>query len=313
MPRFFCVCSLLLVACITVSNASSLDHRWLDNSAYPVALTALKEGKLIEISSADSQIQIAEDDNGNRIDFSATRMQLAKGSRFAEGEIRVASSRAVVLEDTSRAGFIASSFTSPEPEGMLVEASLSPSRSYSNVVMAAVFFTNEGVYEVSAQSIGDLVAGQSRRIALRSPVVYDYVNHDINYTLLFFSEEGEIVSDIRRRATPLVNRMFEDFYGNVIASFQTVNELSDRPVSVVHRYPINFEGLEKLTSKQRGKTYFTLSIDEMGLVKSVKTDAKLNAKLLARCERSLKEWLFLPRIQDGFPVAASARVPVYWD
>lgn len=304
---------LLPVACLNVINASVLDHHLLDDRAYPVALAAIKDGKLIEISSAHSEALTAQDDAGNRIDINDTRMELAKGSGFAQGQIRVVSSEAIVLKEDEDVVSIASRFAARKPQGIQVEANLTPSRDFSNVVMATVFFTEGGLYELVAQSIGDLQGGRTHAISLKSPTVYDYVNHTINYTFLFFSEEGEIVSDVRRRATPLVNRMFEDFYGKLITGFQMANGVSDRSVSLVHRYPIDFAGLDRLVSKKSGKTIFTLSIDETGLVQSVEAEEKLNSKLLERCQRSLKEWLFLPRLQDGFAVASKARIPVYWD
>lgn len=310
---FFRFAFLLSVACLNVINASVLDHHLLDDSAYPVALAAIKDGKLIEISSAHSEALTAQDDAGNRIDINDTRMELAKGARFSDGQIRVVSSEAIVLKEDEDVVSIASRFASRKPEGIQVEANLTPSRDFSNVVMATVFFTEGGLYEMVAQSIGDLQGGKTHAISLKSPTVYDYVNHSINYTFLFFSEEGEIVSDVRKRATPLVNRIFEDFYEKLITGFQMANGASDRSASLVHRYPIDFAGLDRLVSKKSGKTVFTLSIDEAGLVKSVEVEDKLNPKLLERCQRSLKEWLFLPRLQDGFAVASKARIPVYWD
>ena len=89
-------------------------------------------------------------------------------------------------------------------------------------------------------------------------------------------------------------------------------ELS-RGVSLVHRFPMDFSGMEDAVAKQNGTTYFTLDIDETGLVSEIRANEHLNDRLRERCERSLKEWLFLPAIKDGFAERSSVRVPVHWD
>ncbi len=291
--------------------AGGLDHPSLSSSDFPVALAAIEKGKLLEIVAADSSGQIALDENGNSIEFPDTKLILAKGQAFAEGKLEIAASSAHILDNAPSSK--ASAYRSGQSDGTLVEVTLVPTRDYSNVVMAAVFFTFDGRREISAESIGDLQAGRETHVSLMNPEVYDHSSQQIEYSLLFFSDEGEIVSEFRRRSSLLVAQMFEEFYREFVHGYALANEEPNRPVSLVHRYPMDFEGVESAASKQSGSTFFTLSVDETGLVSRVDTDDSLPVALRERCERSLNEWLFLPKISEGFAAPSKVRVPVHWD
>lgn len=288
-----------------------LDHPSLGDRGYPVALAAIENGQLLEIVAADAARQVALDAGGRSIGFDDTKLLFAKGAGFAEGELKIASSQAHILRDEPHES--ASAYRSKGSDGTLIEATLIPTRNYSNVVMAAVFYSFEGRREVSAESIGDLVAGQETYVSLLNPEDYDYANQEIEYTLLFFSDQGEIVSDFRKRSGMLIDQMFEEFYRELVYEYQVANEQSNRNASLVHRYPINFAGLEKALSKQHGSTSFVLNVNEMGIVTNVETVADLASPLRERCERSFREWLFLPQIRDGFAEPSRVSVPVHWD
>jgi len=295
-----------------VAEASRLEHRLLDDDAYPVALAAMTDGKLVEVVGADARRQMMTGMQGERVDASEANVVLAKGVAFADGVLRVAASQVAVIEPEKRPALVASSFRGRGAGGTLIEATLEPERDYKDVVMVVVFFAPDGRYEISAQSIGDLTAGQRHNASARTPVAYDYRNYQINYTFLFFNNEGEIVTDLRSQATPLVNRIFRDFYRNLIESYQAANVDQSVPARLVHRYPIDFEDLKGRYFGGQNSAVFTLGIDDAGMVESVETTSEITPELLARCERSMKQWLFLPELKDGFPVSSLARVPVSW-
>lgn len=306
LPKALC-CSVL----VPIATAGLLDHPKLKTDDYPVALAALDSGKLLDIVAADSSTQEALDSQGSSIDVSSSKLFLAKGSEFAEGEIKVASSSAHALGESQNASL--STYRQIESEGTVIEATIVPTRNYTNVVMAAIFFTYDGRHEIVAESIGDLAAGSENYVSLMNPASYDFSSQKIEYSLLFFSDQGEIVSEFRKRASILVDQMFYEFYREFVASYQLGNRELSRGVSLVHRFPMDFSGMEDAVAKQNGTTYFTLDIDETGLVSEIRANEHLNDRLRERCERSLKEWLFLPAIKDGFAERSSVRVPVHWD
>lgn len=313
-PSFVrCIVLSAFLSHLTIGFGAKLEHDWLGGDAYPVALAAVKGGQLFDLAIADALSESASDKTGKRIDYSETNLVLAKGQTFAEGEIRVTSRDIAVTDGVDKQSIYAARFGSRlRANGMEVSLGLIPTRDYTDVVMAAVFSTDDGSYEIAAQSLGCLQANRKARVKLRTPKVYDYRNHLINYTVLFFADQGEVVSNLRKSGTPQVNWMFEDFYGELVAAYQMNNRSTSRGVSVVHRYPIVTDDLKPKEWPSGSSTNFILRIEASGLVSSVVADEALDGDLMRRCEKTLKEWLFLPKLEEGFPVASTVKIPVHW-
>jgi hypothetical protein len=186
---------------------------------------------------------------------------------------------------------------------------LKGSEDYEDVLLGLLFFDNMGSHELFVRGVGALKAGEERSLAYHIPAAFDASRAQVNYAVLLFCPEGEIVTEGRRQMTPFLNGMFESFYSELIFAYQENSGGRDRPVSLVQQYPVSADlGTDRPLATN--PVYFTLSVDERGFVKRIESSVDLPAELYVACERSFREWLFLPRLEAGFPMQSRVRVPV---
>lgn len=54
----------------------------------------------------------------------------------------------------------------------------------------------------------------------------------------------------------------------------------------------------------------TVAIDRSGLVKEATVEGDYSAEVISPIEASIREWLFLPKLQDGQPIECVVQFPV---
>lgn len=288
-----------------------LDHSYLSAEAYPLAPAHLAKGEVMQVVARKNGRVIAERADGSRTSVSNEELGLLKGERFAGGMVKVVESRVRVVERvSSKSAVNAGYYTKPPMElQTAVSLILKASENYDDVLLGMLFFNDLGEHEFFVRNVGSLASGEVRTLSYNIPAAFDASRAEVNYAVLLFCPEGEIVTEGRRQMTPFLNGMFESFYSELVFAYQENSGSRDRPVSLVQQYPVTAD-LGTDGPLAADPVFFTLSVDERGFVKRIESSVDLPAELYAACERSFREWLFLPKIEAGFPRPSRVRVPV---
>lgn len=290
-----------------------LDHSYLSAEAYPLVPAHLAKGEVLQVVSGRNGRVLTESADGKRIGVSHAELVLLKGERFAGGMVQVVHSRVRAVERVSGSAAVSAGYyTNPPTEKQTaVSLKLRASENFEDVLLGMLFFDESGRHEFFLRSVGVLRGGEENTLDYHIPVAFDVSRSEVNYAFLFFCPEGEIVTEGRRQMTPFLNGMFESFYSELVYAYQENTGNRNRPVSLVQKYPV-FADLGSGSSLAIEPAYFTLSVDERGFVEAVESTDDLPAELYSACERSFREWLFLPKLEGGYPVPSRVRVPVHF-
>jgi len=291
--------------------SGGIDHSFLSAEAYPlVPVHIAKEDAWQVVSGRNGKVVVLKGE-GKRSTIGDPRLCLLKGEVFAPGIVQVTES-SVTPRKPSRGfssfdtGYYTQSYRAPRTG---ISLKLMPSESYDEVVLGMLFFDGAGAHELYMQSLGSLLAREERQVSFDIPVAFDTSNNSVGYTVLLFCPEGEIVTDGRRQMTPFLNGLFEDLYSELVFAYQERNHSQSRPVSLVQKYPLLME-VDGSSLAQRATVYFTLTVDKRGLVEGVAASRELSDEIYSACEQSFREWLFMPKLENGFPLPSQVRVPV---
>lgn len=288
-----------------------LDHALLGAEAYPLAPVHLSGGKVWEVVSGTKGRVVVEKTDGSRATVKSPRLSLLKGELFAEGMVEVLESSVNKTESVLHGGGLSNGFYSKRLLELktAIFVRLLPSEDFDDVMLGVLFFDELGGHELILNDVGALKAGAERSLSFRIPGAFDTTRSRVNYAVLLFCPEGEIVTNGRRQMTPLLNSLFESFYSELVYAYRNKNLEANLPVSLVQQYPV-FADASETNESPESPVYFTLSVDERGFVSGVKASEVLSDDVFAACERSFREWLFLPRLSGGYPRPSQVRVPV---
>lgn len=287
-----------------------LDHDSLGDEAFPLAPVALVEGRLYDVVSGDRGRAIVGREGLEALAPKGARLCFAKGERFADGMIEVSES-AVNFEKMARKkrSWRAGLLKGESGRSTAVSLRFRATRDYEDVTLCLLLFNDLGERAIEVQGIGDLMGEVESEESFEIPVAYDSERGAISYYFLFFTAEGEIVTNGREAMTPFLNRLFRDFYMEVVVGYMQAEGTSDAPVKLAHRYPV-FVDPKWVAQDAPDFYYFTLEVDEQGFVSDIVPEAPVDEALLLACRRSLQEWLFLPKLRSGLPVKSRVRVPI---
>lgn len=296
----------------TSAKRGGLFHELAGDKAYPVAPVAMVDGRIYEVVSGSLGHAVVRSGGALSLLPHEANIHLAKGERFAAGTIEVQRSRVEQAPTHPSADGLSQSFASETASAMGTRVSLvySPSKDYEDVMLALLLYNDAGERALHFQQLGDLQAGEVASESFEMDVAYDYGSLAARFAFLFFGPEGEIATSGRRSVTPIINMMFEDFYAGVVGAYIAKRADGVVPLSLVHRYPIACEGAARSKDGSENEVYFELAVDHRGMVTSVTPLGRVERRLEEACVQSMKQWLFMPRSEDGFPVASRARVPV---
>ncbi len=308
--------SFLLLPFAGVASGSlqfrgGLDHELLDLSAYPLAPAAFLDDKLYSVVDGTGGRAVIDRDGQDTLLPEDSVVHLVKGEAFADGVVEVLASRVEPTRSKPRLLALGGAYQRSRGSiaGTRVSVEFRPSADFQEATLGILFFNDFGQRALHIQGLGDLQAGVVLNEEFELPFAYDDRREAIRYALLFFSSQGEIVTGGREPMTPFLNRMFDDFYSDLVMSYQASRPSETVPVSLAHRFPVEVD--DSLIRSASGDTlYFMLEIDELGKVAKIVPEDNLEESLLKACSASLQEWLFLPRLEDGFLVRSQVRVPL---
>jgi len=294
------------------ASRGGLLHEVAGGDAYPVAPVAIVDGRIYEVVSGSLGRAVVRSGGVLSLLPEGAGVHLAKGERFAAGMIEVQKSRVEQVRIDARSDDYSRSFAPETDSAMGTRVSLvySPAKDYEDVTLALLLYNDAGERALHLQQLGDLRAGEMASESFEMAVAYDYGGLAARFAFLFFSPQGEIVTPGRRSVTPIVNMMFEEFYAEIVSAYIAKRTDGVVPLSLVHRYPIALPSATKAKDPSGKKARFEITVDHRGLVTSVKPLDRVERRLEEACLQSMKHWLFMPRLEDGFPVASRARVPV---
>lgn len=309
--------SLLFLSSESYSNIEyeywegGIDHSFLDVEAFPLMPVHFSKGEAHAVVSGRNGRVVVEKRDGIRATVGNPKLSLLKGRQFAGGIVRVSESSVnrddrMLRETSASAGYFSKEFRESRTG---ISMTLLPSEDYENVILGMLFFDGRGGSELFIQNIGTLEAGNQRAVSFHVPVAYDTSRVSVNYAVLLFNHEGEIVTDGRREMTPLLNTMFESVYSELVYAYQENNANENVPVSLVQKYPLVAD-VDQTGLVDRSPVYFTLTVSSRGFVDGITASRELSDDVYAACERSFREWLFLPKLENGYPSPSRVRIPV---
>ena len=288
-----------------------LDHEALDATAYPLAPAAIVDGELYDVvADGSGRLYYAGDKEGALAAGEA--VFLCKGEVFADGLIEVERS-VFSLSGRSEPRGATREGLAEEITGvslLVVDLRLRASRRFEDVTVGLLFYDDYGYSGLELRRIGRVESGGLQRCLFEVAGPVGLMSGVTRCALLFFGAGGEIVSDARGALTPMLNRFFEGWYQELVYAYQQRVGLVSNPVKLVHRYPVLFDAGARVGERDE-PIVFKLLVDELGFVVQGDTEADVEPGLRQACELSLREWLFLPRLENGFPVRSRVRVPVY--
>lgn len=244
--------------------------------------------------------------NGEKKRSSSDHTSIVPGERFADGMVKV--SEAHGYNETSDYNMMG---THTVDRYFIFNGTLTADRDLKDVFILLLDFEDLGTaYDVPpriailGKSVGDLVANKEKTIDADFPQLKTKAR--TRWTLLLFSGGIAVHTSYGNRTLDGLFNL-EDHVGlqKAIAARNSGN----LQVMIYRHFPFKF--VDEIKAKYAGKTVkLRLRISEDGTLDNIENGNELDPSLARDATFQLSNWLFVPAVQDGRAVEATATIPL---
>jgi len=283
---------------------------------HPTVMTTAIDGAEFPVIGAKRDGAVIRVKDGTRTVSREVPFKYNRAWRFAPGRVDISGENAISTKAITKAGILT---MGSMDMGVNYQAKLTASTTYPKAYAVLMFVDRafmDGDNDVPAlgvffRNIGTLEANRPTNITI--DVDWDKIPASLRPHLTFFpllfNDGVEVRTNRELIAAAFFRRLELIGFRKALDAYLTENSFGDHPLKIYQSVPPCLPD-EAAQQNLPSRVTVSFAVTEDGMVSDFKLEDSLPAAAAAAVRRAVQAWLFLPRLDGGYPKVTLVRTQV---